>query len=101
MPTIASRGAWKTMSARLRPAMRSCMFWVRTSSTKSWRIRNCRPASSTVACPCARSRRVAGKVLHHMSRIGRRADRCHRHGLGDLTGGGQHRGAAQAVADEN
>jgi hypothetical protein len=43
---------------------------------------------------------VAGKALQHMSRIERRADRCHRLCLGDLAGRGEDCGTAQTVSDE-
>jgi len=53
IPTVVSRGAWNTMSARFSPATASASLCAAASSRNSRRMRNFRPASSTSASPRA------------------------------------------------
>ncbi len=46
------------------------------------------------------SREVGGEILHHMRRVGGRADGRHGARLGDLAGRRQHGGATERMADQ-
>ena len=65
-------------------------------------MRNGRPASATSTSPCVAD--LVDLLLEQagdVRRIARRGDGHHRARLGNAVRGGQHRGAAEAVADQD
>ena len=101
MPTSASVGEWKTSSALRKVARHSCNLLSATSSRNSRLILNGRPASDTSTSPCADRADVLLEQADDMRGIERRGDGDHRARVGNSVRGGEHRGAAQAVADQD
>ena len=102
MPTVSSVGECMISSALCRLvtcAIRPCSAM---SSRNSRLMRNGRPASETSTSPCLRMSSM--RSLNRpgdMGGIGGRRDGDDGLGVRDLRGGGQDRGAAEAVADQD